>query len=216
MMDKSELLFQMMEQPEQYSAEQWREVLADEECKELYTMLSKVQSAVDDERVSETLSDEQIGREWDSFSAKHNFGNNPSRWQRVAAVAAIAMVCIGLAIAAVYSHVFGIDNTDERSDTTVENATAATEADDLPDREFRADEPQSHLYDNVPLEQIINDMSAYYNVQVEWRSDEARDLRLYYQWEPSFTLDKVVDMLNSFEAINITREGDKIIIKQAE
>jgi hypothetical protein len=53
-------------------------------------------------------------------------------------------------------------------------------------------------------------------VQVEWRSDEARDLRLYYQWEPTFTLDKVVDMLNSFEAINITREGDKIIIKQAE
>ena len=74
----------------------------------------------------------------------------------------------------------------------------------------------SHLYDNVPLEQIIKDMSAYYNVQVEWRSDEARDLRLYYQWEPTFTLDKVVDMLNSFEAINITREGDKIIIKQAE
>ena len=59
-------------------------------------------------------------------------------------------------------------------------------------------------------------MSAYYNVQVEWRSDEARDLRLYYQWEPTFTLDKVVDMLNSFEAINITREGDKIIVKKAE
>ena len=60
MMDKSELLFQMMEQPEKYSEEQWREILADEECRELYTMSSMVRSAVDDERVGKTLTDAQL------------------------------------------------------------------------------------------------------------------------------------------------------------
>ena len=215
-MDKSELLFQMMEQPEQYSDEQWREILTDDECKELYTMLTKVRSAIDDERISVIMSDEQIEREWDKFCAKYYASDKSLHWQRIAAVAAVAIVCVGLAIAAVYTHLFGTNESEQRSTAMVEHSTIETETTTMPEDDKQTEEPQSYLYDNVALEQIINDMSAYYNVQVEWRSDEARDLRLYYQWEPSFTLDKVVDMLNSFESINISREGDKIIIKQAE
>ena len=211
-MDKSELLFQMMEHPERYSDEQWSEVLADDECKELYTMLSKIQSAIE----VECIGKQQIDREWDKFLVKHDARGKSLHWQRIAAVAAVAIVCVGLAIAAVYTHFFSTNDTGKRPTPTVENATATTKTVTISGKEVQAEETQPHLYDNVPLEKIINDMSAYYNVQVEWRSDEARDLRLYYQWEPSFTLDKVVDMLNSFEAINITREGDKIIIKQAE
>ena len=211
-MDKSELLFQMMEHPERYSDEQWSEVLADDECKELYTMLSKIQSAIE----VESIGKQQIDREWDKFLVNHDARSNSLHWQRMAAVAAIAIVCVGLAIAAVYTHFFSTNDTCKRPTPTVENATATTKPATISGQDVQTEEPQSHLYDNVTLEQIINDMSAYYDVQVEWRSDEARDLRLYYQWEPSFTLDMVVDMLNSFEAINITREGDKIIIKQAE
>ena len=211
-MDKSELLFQMMEHPERYSDEQWSEVLADDECKELYTMLSKIQSAIE----VESIGKQQIDREWDKFLVKHDTRSNSLRWQRIAAVAAVAIVCVGLAFAAVYTLFFSTNETGKRPTPTVENATATTKTVTISGQEVKVEETQPHLYDNVPLEQIINDMSAYYNVQVEWRSDEARDLRLYYQWEPTFTLDKVVDMLNSFEAINITREGDKIIIKQAE
>ena len=215
MMDKSELLFQMMEQPELYSDEQWREVLADEECKELYLMLSKVQSAVEDERLGEIMTDEQIDHEWDEFCDRHDIVGNSPRWPRIAA-AVIAVICVSLAIAAAYSHIFHKQVHDDKVSPAAERVTATPGSDALPDLEVQTDKLQPFLYDNVPLVQIINELSAYYNVDVEWRSDEARDLRLYYQWEPSFTLDKVVDMLNSFEAINITREGDKIIIDQAE
>ena len=215
-MDKNELLFQMMEQPEQYSDEQWREILADEECKELYTMLSKVQSAVEVERINATMSEKQIDREWDMFRARHDASNHFPRWQRIAAVVAIVTVCVGLAIAAIYTHIFGKQDNDTSKSSTIEIVSDDLESTTLPDQETEIEKPQPCLYDNVPLSQIINNLSDNYNVQVEWRSDEARDLRLYYQWEPSFTLDKVVEMLNSFEAINITREGDKIIIKQAE
>jgi hypothetical protein len=217
MMDKSELLFQMMEHPERYSDEQWCEVLADEECKELYTMLSMVRSAIDDERIGGSMSDELINLEWDKFRAKHEVmasGSSP-RWPKIAAAVAIVVLCFGLAIAAVYSHVFEKQAHDGKESTATLHVTSTPESGALPDQEVHTDELQSFLYDNVPLEQIISDLSSHYDVDVEWRSDEARDLRLYYKWEPSFTLDKVVDMLNSFEAINITREGDKIIIEQA-
>lgn len=219
MMDKSELLFQMMEQPEQYSDEQWREILADDECKALYSMLTKVQSAIEDEQIGEAMSDEQIDREWDRFCTRHNTGSSTSLWQRIAAVVAIAMVCVGLGVAAVYTHIFSKQDTNFLKKTPVENISESTEVPEvsaLPDQETETEIPQPILYDNVPLELIIKDLSDFYNVRVEWRTDEARDLRLYYQWEPSFTLDKVVDMLNSFEAINITREGETIIIEQPE
>ena len=219
MMDKTELLFRMMEQPEKYDDEQWRAILSDKDCRELYATMSLTKSALDAQHCDQQTDETTIQEEWERFVAAHPDSATPHRpWRRIAAVAAIAIAFFSLVAAAVHTRCFGllpaekavIEDTRQaitNMDTTV-NVTNIQEEIPLSDA--------SHLYDNVPLEQIINDMSAYYNVQVEWRSDEARNLRLYYQWEPSFTLDKVVDMLNSFEAINITREGDKIIIKQAE
>ena len=219
MMDKTELLFRMMEQPEKYDDEQWRAILSDKDCREIYATMSLTQSALDAQRCDQQTDETTIQEEWERFAAAHPDSATPHRpWRKIAAAAAIAIAFFGLVAAAVHTRCFGllpaekavIEDTCQVITTThnTTNVTDIQEEHPLPDA--------SHLYDNVPLEQIINDMSAYYNVQVEWRSDEARDLRLYYQWEPSFTLDKVVDMLNSFEAINITREGDKIIVKQAE
>ncbi len=75
-----------------------------------------------------------------------------------------------------------------------------------------ADKPQAHLYDDVPLEQIINDLAAHYNVQPQWHGDDVRSLRLYYKWEPDFTLDEVVEMLNNFEAFSVKLNGDQLVI----
>ena len=219
MMDKTELLFRMMEQPEKYDDEQWRAILSDKDCREIYATMSLTQSALDAQRCDQQTDETTIQEEWERFAAAHPDSATPHRpWRKIAAAAAIAIAFFGLVAAAVHTRCFGllpaekavIEDTCQVITTThnTTNVTDIQEEHPLPDA--------SHLYDNVPLEQIINDMSAYYNVQVEWRSNEARDLRLYYQWEPSFTLDKVVDMLNSFEAINIRREGDKIIVKKAE
>ena len=207
-MDKSELLFQMMEHPERYSDEQWSEVLADDECKELYTMLSKIQSAIE----VESIGKQQIDREWDKFLVNHDARSNSLHWQRMAAVAAIAIVCVGLAIAAVYTHFFSTNDTCKRPTPTVENATATTKPATISGQDVQTEEPQSHLYDNVPLEEIINDLSAHYNVQPEWHGNEVRSLRLYYKWEPEFTLDEVVEMLNNFEAFSVSIVGDKLIV----
>ena len=40
-MNKTDLLLQMMEQPQHYTAEEWQEILADEECREIYTLLCR-------------------------------------------------------------------------------------------------------------------------------------------------------------------------------
>ena len=219
MMDKTELLFHMMEQPEKYDDEQWRAILSDKDCRELYATMSLTKSAVDAQRCDQQTDEATIQKEWKQFAISHPDSATHSRiWRRTAAAAAIAIAFFGIVVAVVHTHGFGllpkekaaVEDTQPAIPTT-DNATQVTES-----QVTSAPANESHLYDNVPLEQIIDDLSAFYNVQVLWQCDEARDLRLYYQWEPSFTLDKVVDMLNSFEAINITREGDRIIINQAE
>ena len=67
-MNKTDLLLQMMEQPQLYTAEEWQEILADDECRELYTLMSKTKSAIDAARADKEVTDDMIDAEWQRFS----------------------------------------------------------------------------------------------------------------------------------------------------
>ena len=210
-MEKTDLLFRMMDDPGQYTDEQWREILADSECASLYEMMCKTRSALDAERVDQDFTAETVDREWERFAAAHQArAVKPFNWRKIAA-AIVVLAVFGIAAAAIYSHFVHTPQTE-----TVENTTPNVNQ-QVTDRtagaiDTETDKPQSHLYDDVPLEQIINDLAAHYNVQPEWHGDEVRSLRLYYKWEPDFTLDEVVEMLNNFEAFSVKRDRNKLVI----
>lgn len=219
-MDKTELLFRMMEQPEKYDEGQWREILSDKECHELYTMMAAARSAVEAERYDQRADNTTVQQEWERFVAKHPHAGNSSRpiWRRVAAVAAVIVIAASIVVAAVHTRGFGLLQERQSSDNSMQqtpvSATSVT-SDVTESQEVipTLTDNEAHLYDDISLEQIIDDMTAKYNIQeVEWRSEEAKSLRLYYRWEPSYSLDKVVDMLNSFQAFTIQRTGNKLII----
>lgn len=219
-MDKTELLFRMMEQPEKYDEGQWREILSDKECHELYTMMAAARSAVEAERYDQQADDTTVQQEWERFVAKHPHAGNSSRpiWRRVAAVAAVIVIAASIVVAAVHTRGFGLlpqrQSSDDSTQQTPVTATDVT-SDVTENQEVipTLTDNEVHLYDDISLEQIIDDMTAKYNIQeVEWRSEEAKSLRLYYRWEPSYSIDKVVDMLNSFQAFTIQRTGNKLII----
>ena len=210
-MEKTDLLFRMMDDPGQYTDEQWREILADQECASLYEMMCTTRSALDAERVDQEFTAEAVDQEWERFAAAHQVRTvKPFDWRKIAAAIAVLAV-FGLAAAAIYSHFAHTPQTH-----TVENTTPNVNQ-QVTDRtenavDAVADKPQAHLYDDVPLEQIINDLAAHYNVQPQWQGNEVRSLRLYYKWEPDFTLDEVVEMLNNFEAFSVKLDGDQLVI----
>lgn len=220
MMDKTELLFRMMEQPEKYDEGQWREILSDKECHELYTMMAAARSAVEAERYDQQADDATVQHEWERFVAKHPHAGNSSRpiWRRVAAVAAVIVIAASIVVAAVHTRGFGLLQERKSSDNSMQQTpvTATSVTSDITENQEvtpTLTDNEAHLYDDISLEQIIDDMTAKYDIQeVEWRSEEAKSLRLYYRWEPSYSLDKVVDMLNSFQAFTIQRTGNKLII----
>ena len=223
-MDKTELLFRMMEQPEKYDEGQWREILSDKECHELYTMMAAARSAVEAERYDQRADDTTVQQEWERFVAKHPHAGNSSRpiWRRVAAVAAVIVIAASIVVAAVHTRGFGLLQERQSSDDSTQQTpvTATSVTSDITENQEvipTLTDNEAHLYDDISLEQIIDDMTAKYNIQeVEWRSEEAKSLRLYYRWEPSYSLDKVVDMLNSFQAFTIQRTGNKLIISDID
>ena len=212
-MEKTDLLFHMMDNPGQYTDEQWREILADSECASLYEMMCKTRSALDAEQIDQEFTSDTVDQEWECFAAAHQARDvKPFNWRKIAA-AVVILAAFGLAAAAIYSHFVHTPQTE-----TIENKAPNINP-QVTDRTEGAvdavsDKQQSHLYDDVPLEQIINDLAAHYNVKPQWHGDEVRSLRLYYKWEPDFTLDEVVEMLNNFEAFSVKLDGNQLVITQ--
>ena len=223
-MNKIEQLLKMLEHPERYSEQQWQEILADDECRELYSLMAKTRSAFAAEQADERLTDEKINEQWQRLEAEY-----PTRativplWRKVAAAVAIAVTLFGIGYAAVTTSFFGLQKQTAEETTAVNPGTNEVTSDETPEAiEQPADSltatvmTEPRLYDNVPLEQMLSELAAYYQVDVEYRSDDVRSLRLYYEWEPDYSLDMVVDMLSHFESLSISREGNKLIVESAQ
>lgn len=217
-MNKTEQLLKMLEHPERYSDQQWQEILADDECRELYSLMAKTRSAFAREQADERLTDEMIDEQWQRLDAEY-----PTRaailplWRKVAAAAVVAVATIGIAVAAMHTGFFGLKQTDNQTEQPtkpqqeqVAPKTSSTIAEQPADT-LNATQPQ--LFEEAPLEQVLTVLAAHYGVEVEYRTDDVRSLRLFYQWEPEYTLDKVVEMLNNFEAFSIRHEGNKLIVE---
>jgi len=217
-MNKTDQLLKMLEHPERYSEQQWNDILADDECRELYSLMAKTRSALASEQAVEQLSDEMIDAQWQRLAGEqHERAIIVPLWRKIAAAAVVVMACVGIGVAAVHTGFFGLRHSANQPEKVVQQAnnpenTVADEAlAPSPDTLSMAAEPR--LFEEVPLEQVLAQLAAHYGVEVEYRSDDVRSLRLFYQWEPEYSLDKVVEMLNNFEAISIRHEGNQLIVE---
>lgn len=73
--------------------------------------------------------------------------------------------------------------------------------------------PQTVRYEDATLEQILTDIAPYYKVELHFISDDARHLRLHYDWRQSEPLTDIVSTLNSFESIDIELRGNTLYVK---
>ena len=210
-MNKTDLLLQMMEQPKQYTAEEWQEILADDECRELYTLMSKTQSAIDAARAHEEVTDDMIDAEWQRLSdEKQEEKRDKYSFLKIAAMFLGILMLSGIAYAAI--QIVGHSNAPKEQDELITNSQPSTPGSQISATDTIA-APQPKLYDNVPLGDIFEELSGYYNVKVVYQNEDAPRLRLFYQWKPEYTLDRVVEMLNNFEWIQIQAENDTLFIR---
>ncbi len=213
-MNMTDQLLQMLEQPQRYTADEWQEILADDECRELYTLMSKTQSAVDAARANEEITDEMLDAEWQQLVHSSLFTLHSSLYKIAAMFMAVLMLS-GIAYAAI--HIISTSWNKEQKVNT--EKVTKSQPSTLNSQQTETDSiaaPQPKLYDNVPLEQMLTELSAYYHIKVEYSIDDVRQLRLFYQWRPEYSIEKVVEMLNNFEMLQLQIENDTLIVSSTK
>ncbi|MBO4659516.1 MAG: DUF4974 domain-containing protein [Prevotella sp.] len=67
-------------------------------------------------------------------------------------------------------------------------------------------------FNNVPLQQIMQQVSQDYGVTVEFKNAAARDVRFYLNWDADETLPDIINRINHFEKVHLTLSGETITI----
>ena len=74
--------------------------------------------------------------------------------------------------------------------------------------------PQNVIrYDETKLEQILTDMADYYGLTLNWKSKEAKTLRLFYIWNKQQSASEAINSINSFERIHLELIDNILIIE---
>lgn len=212
-MNKTDLLLQMMEHPQAYSADEWQQILLDDECRELYTLMSKTRSAIDAARAEEQITDQVIDEEWQRFCATtHQAARHTSQFRKIAASVIGVLIVSGIAFAAMHiARQHQEQKAMKVADTTaVANSSPFTLHPSLTEDTVAM---QPVIYDNIPLEKMLPEIAAHYDVKVTFANEEVRAFRFRFVWNPQQGIEQAVSDLNQFERLKVTLRDKEITVE---
>ena len=88
---------------------------------------------------------------------------------------------------------------------------------EAPTHEVRlADDPRQEadvvrIFEDVELQQILQELSDHYHVGVEFRNEQSRHIRFYTKWDTTAPLKQIIERLNGFEKVSIQLTNNQII-----
>lgn len=226
-MDKFEKILDIIDHQEKYTDAEICEILQDEECHKLYQTMQEVDSALSRQEMKKADVDEA----WEKFSEKHQLDNtevipmNPhsgdnSRfsWRKIAASIVGFILISGIAFAAIHTYI----RKSQEPMPIAENAEQVAVGDSVKNDTAmvaslsaeKAEKPAIHkTFENVSFENMMAEIAAYYDLQVVFENEEAKKLRLYYEWDSHTEIGTVIRELNQFENVDISLHGKEIMIQ---
>ena len=203
--DKIRLLLDMHEHPENYTDEQLATMLDDEMQEHLATA----------KRAMINIPELDVDAEWQHFEHEHFAPAHNRSWLKVAAVIAGVLMLSAFTYAAIRAVRAHQPEGQQPATEQVEKVNGSVETSSSTDAEdidsVSAGQPVT--FDNVALETIVGDIAARHQMQVEFRNEDARALRFYFVWQPDEDLDTALERLNLFESVNISKEGNTIVVE---
>ena len=210
-------LLAMLDHPERYSEQEIMDTVnRDDETREFYRSLTQASRARRSQRNHSQPVD--VDKAWEQFEQTHLAAQKHGRlWQRVAAAVFGVLMMSGIAWATVYT-VRHFTATDNSKQTTEKVATPPqTEADSVgprfgvADTTVKSDEPV--VFDNTPLEQLLDEIATYYGMTVEFQNEDARNLRFHFVWNKGDGLVKVLEDMSHFESVTIEQTDNRLIVQ---
>ena len=203
--DKIRLLLDMHEHPENYTDEQLAAMLDDE-------MLEKLVTA---KRAMTDIPEPDVDAEWQRFEQAHFAPVKNRSWLKVAAVFLGVIMLSAFTYAAIRAVSHSVNDKAKEPTETVatEPQPESTVGPRLGVADTTAVMAEPIVFDNQPLDQMLEKIAPNYGMQVEFRNEDVRALRFYFVWQPDEDLDATLERLNLFESVNISKEGNTIVVE---
>lgn len=183
--EKLMMLLRMMDEPEAMTEAQLQELLADEEVREMYGLMS------DCKKVYKRMNSERMKNK--KYELLFTF-------RKIAAIFLAVVFFGGLAFAAYH---FLSSKTEKQSvEVTAPSITGRAAGESSPIR-----------FSNVRLDSILTVVAAHYNCEVCFRDTTAQALRLSTVWDREDSLAVFLQTLNEFDGLRLTDERDTIFVE---
>ena len=208
--DKLTEVLKATEHPEQYTDEQLQELLADEECAEYYRLICDADNAYAE---FPEESEEEIEAEWQRITRNSQPSSN-SQFSilnfQLSKVAAVVIAVLALS-AVSYAAVKLLSARQQQSTPVVVTETMQVSENPATPLPEPADTIQ--VFQDAELQEILTVVANYYKLHTDYRSEEARHVRLYTKWNKAESAEKMVKRLNRFDKVNLTLEGDVLTVR---
>lgn len=208
--EKIQLLLDMQEYPEKFSEQALRAMLDDPEMGEMMEATAQLKKAMINNE-----NDIEIDTEWQRFLQTHPIEKKSERnILKIAAIFIGILMISGITFAAIHiiRHSSNVINNPQVStkETTIVNSNKLSAADIVKTDTI----PQNVIrYDETKLEQILTDMADYYGLTLNWKSKEAKTLRLFYIWNKQQSVSEAINSINSFERIHLELIDNILIVE---
>ena len=219
-----EWLLELQDHPEQLTDEQLQQILEDDEMHQLVQQLGFVKRAFKHDVIKNDTPD--VDAEWEKFAASHaesldalEEGGQKPRFALHLATHKIAASYIGVLLASgiAFAAIQIVRNisTPKPQLPTTEQATNIEPITSLPADTVKTDTipTEPYIFNNVPLDSMLTAIAAAHGISVEFENDAARQLRFHFVWKREDSLTRVVEKLNTFEAVNIAIEDKTLVVR---
>ena len=160
----------------------------------------------------------EVEEEWRQFKTRRQVRRRkplPMRW---AAILITVAALSGITYAAIHH----LRKAQEEKVVTVENQQKPVAEKETaqevvlpvaPKTEASDSVRQDRLFNNVELQQIMEQLGHDYGVKVAFKNEATRTLRFYLKWEANDSIQDILNRINHFEKVHLTLSGETITIE---
>ena len=203
-------LLEMLDNPDAYTEQEILDIIhRDEDTRETYRLMVAAKRSSRQRQADKPID---VDAAWQKLNQKvhpkqHSFG-----WMKIAASFIGVLLVSGIAFAAIQIVRYAQQHTPKTEEViNTPKPASTTPADTLPTDTTAVSQPI--IYDNIPLEKMLSEISAHYDAKVTFVNDEARGLRFRFVWNPQKGIGQVVSDLNQFERLTVTLKDDVITVE---
>ena len=183
MKDIEELL-KMIERPQDYTDEELQLLMSDPDMRAYYELMVKAE---------------------EGFAQRKSKRNTGMRLWKIAAMFIGILLLSGITFAAIKYYRTQETGFSSQDTVAVTNSQLST-----PNSQ-PSESDTIRTFENAELQQILGELADHYHLEVNYRNEQARHIRLYTKWNTSAPLSQMVERLNSFEKVSIRQAQNQII-----